>query len=186
MLLLIFLSFAIWKTFKLGECRKKVSASGDQLMFTECSWIENLKLYSLVYTDYFNNRIFFHDKTENKTSILIYRYSKYMCESCIQEDLQEIEFFQKEIGKEKILLLPAYPNNRAGMIELSNVLAKFNYVNIPSDSLLIPLQNGDFLQRYFAIIDRDGNLNMVFFPRNGEKNLTRIYFSEVKKELLTE
>ena len=117
----------------------------------------------------------------NRTPVLIYRYSKFMCESCFQEDLQQIELLQKEIGKEKILLLPAYPDNREGRIELTNVLAKFNYVNIPIDSFLIPSQDGNFMQQYFAVIDKEGNLSMVFFPRREEANLTRIYLSEVKK-----
>ena len=155
-----------------------------ELMISEKILIENSKLYSSIYSDFINNKASLRETTGNKTSVLIYRYAKYMCESCILEDLQEIELFQEETGKEKILLLPAYPDNRMGMIELSNVLAKHNFVNIPLDSFVIPLYEGDYIQRYFAVIDKEGNLTMVFFPRRGDTALTRLYFSEVKKMIV--
>ena len=151
------------------------------MTFSESVWIENLKHYSPIYTDFFHKKVAIQEKTGNKTSVLVYRFSKYMCENCIQEDLLEIELFQEEIGKDRILLLPAYPANREGHIELTNVLAKFNYVNIPIDSMLIPSQDGNYMRRYFAVIDKEGNLSMVFFPRREEVNLTRHYLSEIKK-----
>ena len=177
------MSFGVWKAIESDKCRKRIFLLECQLIFSESVWIENLKKYSPIYTDFSHNKVAIQEKTGNKTSVLVYRFSKYMCKSCIQEDLQEIELFQEEIGKGKILLLPAYPDSREGRIELTNVLAKFNYVNIPIDSMLIPSQDGDYMQRYFAVIDKDGNLSMVFFPRREEVNLTRHYLSEVKKIL---
>ena len=176
-----FLLFGIWKNIELMKFRNKITVIEAELLVSEYQWIEYLKYYSPIYTNYLNNKDSLQETIGNKTSVLIYRYSKFMCESCIQEDLQEIEQFQTEIGREKILLLPAYPDSREGKIELANVLAKFNYVNIQRESFIIPSHPNDVLQRYFAVIDKDGNLTMVFFPRRGETNLTRIYFSEVRK-----
>jgi len=178
------LSFGILKSIELEKSRKRLKMLETELTVSEFHWLDNLKLFSSIYHDFIKNKTFIQEITESKTSVLIYRYIKYMCESCLQEDLQEIELFQKEIGKDKILLLPAYPDNREGRIELSNVLAKFNYVNIPLDSLIMPSQENDVLQRYFAVIDRDGNLTMVFFPRRGDTHLTQLYFSEVKKIII--
>ena len=180
-LCIVFLSLSLWKSIELENSLKRVSTLKRQLITSEHQWIDNLKLYSQIYSNFLTNNITIQEKIENNNNILIYRYSIYTCESCIQEDLKEIELFQDEIGKNKILMLPAYPDNREGKIELSNMLAKFNYVNIPPESFSIPSQDGDFMQRYFAVIDKEGNLTMVFFPRRGETNLTRIYFSEVMK-----
>ena len=181
---IVFFSFGIWKSIELDNSLKKKSSLERKLLISEYHWIDDLKLYSMIYSNFFTNNIVIQEKIGKKNNILIYRYSFFTCESCMQEDLQEIELLQNEIGKNKILLLPAYPDNLQGKIELSNVLAKFNYVNIPIESFLMPSQDVNFIRRYFAVIDKDGNLTMVFFPRSGETNLTQIYFSEVMKLIL--
>ena len=173
----------IWKTLEFDKCSNEILMFKDRNMISAHEYLENLKIYAQVYTGFFHRKDFFRENINLKTPMLIYRYSKLMCESCILEDLKEIELFQEEIGKEKILLLPAYPDDRMGVIELSNVLVKHNFVNIPLDSLVIPSDEGNILQRYFAVIDKDYNLTMVFIPRRGEENLTRTYFLEVKKEI---
>jgi len=178
---LCFLSLSIWKSIESEKYKKKLAEIENQWKESENHWIINLKLYPQIYNDFLYNKVLLQEKTDNKTSVLIYRYSKYMCENCIQEDLVEIEQFQKEIGREKVLLLPSFPDNRAGIIELTNVLSKFNYVNIPIELLLIPSRDGDYMQSYFGVIDEDGNLTMAFIPLRGKANITRLYFSEVKK-----
>ena len=182
-LVLIFLSFIIWEMVELEKCQKKILKMEYQLTISKYNIIDELKLHSLIYNFYISNKESIKEIIGNKTSILIYRYSKSMCRSCIHEDLHEIEILQEEIGKDKILLLPFYPDNREGKIELTNELVKFNYINIPHDSFIIPSQNGNYMQRYFALIDSDRNLTMVFFPRSGDSNLTKTYFSAVKKEI---
>ena len=171
----------IWKAIELDNYKKNIVEIGSLWKDSENHWIENLKFHSQIHYDFSNNKVLLQEKTGNKTSILIYRFSKYMCESCMQEDLADIERLQKEIGKDKVLLLPDFPDNREGMIELNNVLAKFNYVNLPDEVLLIPSQDGNYPQSYFAVIDKDGNLTMVFIPLRGKTNITQLYFSEVKK-----
>jgi len=183
-LVVIFFSFGVFKSIELEKSRETIKILKIELRTSEFIWIENLKLYSLIYSNYLKNKASILKKIDIKKSILIYRYSKFMCESCIQEDLLEIELLQKDIGKEKILLLPAFPDNRETKIELSNMLSKFNYVNLSIDAFIIPSQDGDFQQRYFAVIDNEGNLTMVFFPRRDETKLTRLYFSEVKKLII--
>jgi len=185
-LIAVLLSFGIWKSVELIKLQKRILALETELTMSCNYWIENLDLHSTIYNDYYSKKSSICDATNNKTSVLIYRYSKNTCGSCIQEDLLEIEHFQKEIGKEKVLLLPDYPDNREGRIELSNVLDKFNYVNIPVDSFFIPSIEGNFPQRYFAVIDNSGELTMLFFPRSGETKLTRLFFSMVKKKIMTE
>jgi len=183
LLIIFLLSLNIWKVTELTKCRKHISLLHDKFFLSEKRWIKNLYQNALIYNNYSNSKSFIKEITENRLPLLIYRYSKNTCESCIQEDLEEINLLKKEFGNNKILLLPTYPNDRDGSIELSNILASFNYVNIPFDSLFIPSQDGNFQQRYFAVIDKELNLTMVFFPLKGENILTRLYFSEIKKIL---
>lgn len=182
-MILLFIPFYFSKTYEIKKCIEKISALEYQITASDFHQIDHLKMYSIIYNNYFNNRDYIQEVLDKKTSVLIYRFSKYICESCINDDLKEIELLQKETGRDKIMLFPYYPNDRNGKIELSNLLSKFNYRNLPFDTLIIPSQDGDFFQRYFAVIDKDGNITMVFFPQRENRKLMKIYFSEVKKEL---
>ena len=182
--IIVFLLLGIWRYSELNKHRKWVLAIEDRLAVSDYNRIEHLKMYPLIYTDFFYNKVSILEMIGNKTSVMVYRFSKYMCSSCIHEDLQEIELIQKEFGKDKIILLPAYPDDRAGRFELSNLLAKYNYVNIPIESFLIPLREDGEMQRYFAVIDKEGNLTMVYFPQRSDTNSIRLYFEEVKRMII--
>jgi hypothetical protein len=120
-------------------------------------------------------------RENNEKVVLIYRFSRYMCESCVYEDILELLNFQKDFGKIRILVLPAaYENTRDDRIFLNSLLHDFNYQKISEDSLVIP-SNEDGLKRYFAVINETGNIEMIFFPQTGNTELTRMYFSEIKK-----
>jgi hypothetical protein len=185
LLVVVFFSLEIWQANEFNKYRKRIADDEESKSAVfDSIRIEYLKLYSPVYNYYSNNKASIRETLGNKTSVLIYRFSKYTCDACLHEDLQEIELLQKEVGKDKILLLPAYPDTRIEKFVLLSVLERFNYMNIPLDSWTIPLYYEDgnkTLHRYFAVIDEGGNLTMVFFPRRGEINLIRRYFSEVKK-----
>ena len=96
--------------------------------------------------------------------------------------MAEILSFQEEIGKEHIWVFPAYPDNRNSRIQLSNELAKYNYRNIPADSLLVPTYEGE-QKSYFAWINGEGEIDMVFVPDRSNVHHTRQYFLEVKKTI---
>ena len=117
-----------------------------------------------------------------KKNTLFFRYVSNYCSSCLDNQLNEILSFQEEIGKEHVWIFPAYPNDRNSRIQLSNELAKFNYRNIPADSLLIPVYDGE-QKSYFAWINNEGELDMVFIPDRNNVHYTRQYFLEVKKRL---
>ena len=123
--------------------------------------------------------------TYGKKNILFFRYSKNSCSSCINNYLAETLTFQEEIGKDYVWIFPAYPNDRGSRIQLSNELAKYNYRNIPADSLLIPNYEGE-QRSYFAWIGNDGEIDMVFFPDKDRPHLTREFFLEVKKKILSQ
>ena len=115
-----------------------------------------------------------------KKNILFFRYVNNSCNSCLDSQLNELLTFQEEIGKERVWVFPAYPNDRNSMIRLSVELAKYNYRNIPGDSLLIPTYGGE-QRSYFAWITDEGEIEMVFVPDRSNVHHTRQYFHEVKR-----
>ena len=120
-----------------------------------------------------------------KKNILIYRFSDDMCENCVYEDLSNLRQLQKEIGKDKILLLPAYKNDRKSQIRLSNEVKGFQYQNISEEVITFPIiKQLDIKSRYMAYIDSIGSTEMFFIPIKGEKELTQRYFSKIKEDFL--
>ena len=115
-----------------------------------------------------------------KKNILFFRYVNNMCSSCLESQLDETLTLQNEIGKDHVWIFPAYPNDRNSKILLSNELAKYNYRNISIDSLLIPTYDGE-QKSYYAWINNEGEIDMVFIPDRNNVRYTRNYFLEVKR-----
>ena len=114
--------------------------------------------------------------------IFFFRYAYNSCSSCINGYLAETLALQEEIGKEHIWIFPAYPDDRGSRLQLSAELAKFNYRNIPADSLLIPTIN-DKQKPYFGWINSEGKIEMVFSPDINNRLYTSKFFIEVKRVL---
>ena len=126
-----------------------------------------------------------YDKVKDiygKKNSLFFRYVQTSCSSCFDSQLNEILTLQEEIGNDRIWIFPAYPDDRNSRIRLSNELAKYNYRNIPTDSLLIPIYSGE-QKSYFAWVNSKGEIDMVFVPDWNKVQFTRKYFIEVKKRL---
>jgi hypothetical protein len=117
--------------------------------------------------------------TYGRQNTLFFRYGSSLNSSYL---LDEILVLQQEIGKERIWIFPAYPDNRNSKIQLHNELANFNYRNIPADSLLIPIY-GDEEKGYFAWTNHDGKIDMVFFPDEDKARHTHSFFREVKRRV---
>ena len=116
-----------------------------------------------------------------RKNILFFRYTENSCSSCINYYLAEILVFQEEIGKDNVWIFPAYPDDRGSRIQLSSELAKYNYRNIPVDSLIIPEYGGE-LKSYFAYVNNEGDIDMVFIPDKNKFDYLHNFFLEVKKK----
>jgi len=128
-----------------------------------------------------------YEKVRNIYSIrntFFFRYIQNTCNTCLDIQLNEILTLQEEIGKDYIWIFPAYLEDRNSRIQLSAELAKFNYRNFPADSLFIPTFNGE-QRSYYAWINGDGEIGMVFIPDRNNVHNTRQYFLEVKNMLKT-
>ena len=73
-------------------------------------------------------------------------------------------------------------NDRNSRVHINSELAKYNYRNVPVDSPLIPIYNGE-PQSYFAYVNNEGQIGMVFIHGRKNVNDIRKYFFEVKKIL---
>jgi hypothetical protein len=142
---------------------------------------KNLKLSEEVLNNYLKNKQFIKEKINNGFPLLIYRYSLDMCFSCILEDLSELYNCQKIIGENGIMVLPAFENTRDNRTRVMNDLEHFHFRNIPFDSLLIPLDSDKIRRRYFAVINKNENIEMIFFSESSDKKRTKAYLDEVIK-----
>ena len=113
-------------------------------------------------------------------NILIFRYTQNTCQICLDSQLNALLAFQEEIGKAYVWVLPAYPDDRNALIQLNTDLAKFNFKNIPAALLLIP-KSYDESKSYFAWVNSEGEIEMVYVPDRSNVQLTRRYFDEVKR-----
>jgi len=116
----------------------------------------------------------------NKKNILFFRYAGNSCNTCLNSQLSELLSFQEEIGKKHVWIFPAYSKDRNSMIRLSSDLSKYNYINVPADSLFIPTYESEE-KSYFAWINDEGEIDMVFIPDRSNVHYTRQYFLEVKR-----
>ena len=143
--------------------------TNDEVLLINVQWApEIIRSYESI-KDIYSNK-----------NILFFRYANNSCNTCLDSQLKELLAFQEEIGKVYVWVYPAYPNDRNSMIRLSSELAKYNYRNIPADSLLIPTYEGE-KKSYFSWINSDGEIDMVFVPDRDNVHHTRQYFLEVKR-----
>ena len=116
----------------------------------------------------------------DKKNTLIFRYAPTSCSSCLDNQLYELLLLQEEIGRDHIWIYPAYPDDRNSRIRLINELAKYNYRNIPADSLLVPICHGE-QKSYFAWLNNEGEIDFIFIPERDNVYYTRKYFHYIKR-----
>lgn len=117
-------------------------------------------------------------------NVLMYCFSQNMCDECVYQDLEVLYEMQTKIGKDKVLLLPMYETDRKNQIVLKNRLNKFRYLNIPANSLNVPIFiRNDLEQRYFVFTDENGGIRSIFFPQKNNQILTRIYLDGVRSKI---
>jgi hypothetical protein len=115
--------------------------------------------------------------------VLIYRYQQGICSPCFQEDLSVLYRLQDETGKDRILIIPAYEEDKNSLLAMKSDLNHFNHRNIPLNYLQIPTDEDGVQDKYFAVINKEGNIENVFFSKPGYQHLTQMYVSGLKKLL---
>ncbi|WP_455673576.1 hypothetical protein [Phocaeicola sp.] len=112
-----------------------------------------------------------------RPNTLVYRYCDETCEKCVYEDLQAIYKLQKKIGKEKILIIPSFPDNRNSNIRLKQELVNFTFNNM-TDKQDMPINEETGLHnRYFIYWGNNKSDFLIFFPTKLQKGLTQLFFN---------
>ena len=84
---------------------------------------------------------------------------------------------QKSFGKNKILILPAYENNRYNMMLLKNKLSNFRFTNISEEFLEFPSSRTTGLsQRFFAYVNNQGRMTSFYSPSKNQQDINTIIF----------
>lgn len=136
--------------------------------------IENT--YSII-NSFNKNRSIILKLIPNK-NVLIYRYSEYMCTSCVDEDLNLFFDFAKNNRMLETYVLVDFIENRENDIRFRYELDKFNYYRLDKSLLILPKGSTGTEERYFATII-NGELANIFFPIKGNTELTKMYFNSV-------
>lgn len=111
-----------------------------------------------------------------RPNTLVYRYCDDTCEKCVAEDLQALYRLQNKIGKEHVLIVPSFLNNRNNKIRLNQELAEFNYSNIESKQDMPINEETGLHIRYFIYWGNNKNDYYVFFPAKSQAGLTQLFF----------
>ncbi|SFK34130.1 hypothetical protein [Proteiniphilum acetatigenes] len=145
------------------------------------SFFNNIINASNVYYNYYQNKE--HLKIDSFPK-LIYRYHEYSCDACIYKELSLIHDLMKEIGRDRILILPSYEFSRSNIIRLKNDLADFEYFNLSLESLNIPKNIEGGYSRYFFIVNNTEKIELVFFPSISSLDKTKLYLDTIKNRFL--
>ena len=177
-LIIVFGILSLLVVFTVFNFYRTTSAPSQDIEFTENGvFAINVRHVPEIVRSYENVKDIY-----GKKGVLFLRFVNTSCNSCYNSQLNALLVFQDEIGKDNVWIFPAYPDDRNSRIQLSSELSKFNYRNIPADSLHIPIYEGE-QKSYFGWIGREGDIEMVFIPNRSNDSHTCLFFLEVKKKL---
>jgi hypothetical protein len=144
----------------------------------------DIRLKDITAKDSLNNMIPLQDFFRNgRSKILVCRFSDLHCETCIDYSIRMLLQWVDSIGKDKILFLGAYRNNKIfnrqkplygiDALETVNTIA----LHIPAEDLGYP---------YYFVLDSTLRISNVFIPDKGVPNVTNKYLELVKEKYFNE
>ncbi|MBZ4676472.1 MAG: hypothetical protein JG782_1091 [Anaerophaga sp.] len=151
-----------------------------QLNFTTNLVNSNLQLNGVTLKDTLNNIIPLKQVfLKGQRQILVCRFSKMHCASCVDFVIQLLQNWTDSIGKEKILFLGNHRNNRIFKREIPlygiqdmNVYNTYTF-NIPVEELGFP---------YYFILDSNLQISNVFIPDKATPNITNLYLKKINEK----
>jgi len=102
---------------------------------------------------------------------LVLRYSEFVCQSCVDNQIELLKKFGEETGEQNVLIISTYDEIRNLIIfkranQLNMDIYNIEKLKIPLDSENIP---------YYFVIDESFTIKHVFIPNNGIVSLTEKY-----------
>jgi hypothetical protein len=153
-----------------SEEQKKIAATGNDSI-----------LSSEVLLSYNENKTFIAEAIGNRISIVIYRYEKGMCGGCIQSDLDELKKFQLQAGTDRVLILPVFINDRNNRIAVKSDLVGFEFCYVPKENLILPVDSENYARRYFAYINRQGDIERIYFIDSEQEKSIATYLLKIQQ-----
>lgn len=115
--------------------------------------------------------------------ILVYRYSSTMCEACVNKDLNILLEYLPKIGKENILILPAFKSDRDSRIKMQSSLCRFNYHNIEEKKVSIPVDVEQISHRFLAVLNSCNQIDYIYYPNKNFNSMTYTYLEYLLNEI---
>lgn len=129
----------------------------------------------------FDLEILIRDSIKMESSVLLYRYSGAMCQSCIDADMAFLSKFGPRIEKKNILILPSKENSKDSRVKVRSAWEGYRCVELDKEEAVLPMDEEGVAYRYFAILDAAGRIKDVFFP-NSSSMVTNCYFEYICKK----
>ena len=140
----------------------------------------NIQLDSVMIKDSLSNIIPLKKAFNNgQKQILVCRFSKMHCESCVNFSIQILRKWIDSIGMENVMFLGNYPNNRIfnrtkslyGIQDM--IVYNTSVLQIPAEELGYP---------YFFVLDNSLRISNVFVPDKATPNITNKYLKNIQKK----
>jgi len=143
----------------------------------------NIKLEDVSLKDSLGNLLSLNDIwKDGQKQIIVCRFSESYCESCVDFSIKMVLHWVESIGKENILFLGTYRNNRIfnktkPMYNIHN-LTVYNTValNLPAEELGYP---------YYFILNSDMTISDLFVPDKVTPTITNNYLRMINKRYFT-
>lgn len=120
------------------------------------------------------NKLFYEDGVQK---ILIFRYFENECFQCIVDDIDLIANWHfADVEKNHVVLIPNMPRNRNDSILISSTIKNLNYIGV--EDSIIDINN--IKKKYFAILDRECNVNYLFYPDKRHPIKTEKFFEIIE------
>ena len=136
-----------------------------------------MKLDSVTCLDKDGNSIDLRSLFSNERErILICRFSELDCESCISYSIRKIQEHTGDIGKENILFVASYFNNK--MLEPQMKLYGIDsFAVLNAKDLSIPIE--DWNKPYYCVLDSSLQISDLFIPSKTASHIQQIYFDSI-------
>jgi len=111
------------------------------------------------------------------SSKLIYRFSSFACDGCVESDFKILRELGDSIGNENIIILSKYSNLKDARIYYNNLNLPFNYFNYGSE-LEIPIEKNANDAPCFFILEP--NLEVIFpYVSKPSHSIKSAYFQRI-------
>jgi len=157
---------------RLSEINDKYFNSFQHQFETESSYIDTDVLLIK-----FNGDIVKLGNLIGGTPKLILRYTEYECQACVIEEIKRLNELSNIIGKNNIIILSSYSNDRDAIIFSKYYKVLPTIYNISNEKL--KLNPSKHQRPYLFILDNDLIIKNLFFPLKELPKLSALYYNAV-------